>query len=454
MDAARPVRGRARLAAVFVLALLPAAIRHWFFWGGALAPVLHACEAIALVAAALGVLWMQRIVARLPDAARSERDIVRGGALLCLCAAILPPMLTEDPVSYVVRGRVLAVHGANPYTVLAAEFAAVDPMVALAKDWAHFPLPYGPLAALWQGALAWLGELPAFLPWEARLGLTLLLFKLANAALFLACGVLAARLAAPHDAPTRARAALLVLWNPFLLLELVGNGHNDVLLVFPLLLACAAAQRDRHGRAAFWLLLSAQIKFVTLAVAPLFLVFAWRRGAMRAACAGNALGALLFAALGYVFWRQPGALGFLDRQMAQYTTPLHDLLAGLLGDHALARNVGLALVAAVLAHAALRLRTCAQLAAAIVRVFLVLIVIGLPAAFAWYHAWWAFLAPAAGMGPRRVLAALSIWGPIAYVPNLLTRTWTPATIFFQWAASIALPLLAFTRSAPRRPDPA
>jgi hypothetical protein len=245
-----------------------------------------------------------------------------------------------------------------------------------------------------------------------------------------------------------------VLWNPFLLLELVGNGHNDVLLAVPLLLACAAAQRDRHGHAAFLLLLAAQVKLVPIVLWPLLLAFAWRRGGLRACLLGSALGALAFGALAFAFWREPGALRFLDRQMSLYTTPLHDLLARLLGSSAAARHLGLALVAVAIAHAALRLRGFADLIGAIVRVLWVLIAIGLPASFAWYHAWWAFLAPAAGRGALRVLAALALCGPLAYVPVLLTRTWTPPATLWQWALSIALPLAALIRSAPRRPDPA
>lgn len=449
----------AALAAICLLLQLVASIRHFFFWGGGYAEVLHGFELASLLLGAAGVLWVQTRALRLPAAALRERDALRGGLMLCLCATLLLPSLSEDVFAYLVRGRVLSVHGANPYTHLASEFAAIDPTVAHIKAWADFPLPYGPLAAIYQGAVAWLVEQPGWLPWQARFWLGVYAFKLIHALALVACARVVAGMVAERDAAARARAVVLLLWNPFLLLEVAASGHNDVLMTLPLLLAFAAARRDRHGAAAFWLITSAQLKFVSLVLVPLFFVFAWRRGDGRASALGGGLGAALFAALGLAFWHEPGALAFLSKQTTQFVTPLHAALNGMFGlEHAAAvRATTLGLTAIVAVLVAIRVRRFETLVSGSIVVVATLLLVGLPAAFVWYHLWWAPLAPLAPLAARRVLGCLALCAPLAYAPVLLTRTWSPFTVAWQWTWSFVAPLLALrapraTRSEPLRPD--
>jgi len=61
---------------------------------------------------------------------------------------------------------------------------------------------------------------------------------------------------------------LLVLWNPLLLFETAGNGHNDVAMVFFVLLALVLEQRERHLAAVLALTASVLFKFVSLLLLP------------------------------------------------------------------------------------------------------------------------------------------------------------------------------------------
>ena len=66
-------------------------------------------------------------------------------------------------------------------------------------------------------------------------------------------------------------------WNPLILLESAGNGHNDILMVFFLLLAVYFAASDRPWLVIPALVLSISTKFVPVLVFPFFLLYLIRR---------------------------------------------------------------------------------------------------------------------------------------------------------------------------------
>src|SRR5262249_61094209 len=70
--------------------------------------------------------------------------------------------------------------------------------------------------------------------------------------------------------------------NPLALLELVGNGHNDGLLIFFCLSAIYALQRQCHGVALWLALLSALVKLPgVLILASVAVYLMWRREVRR-----------------------------------------------------------------------------------------------------------------------------------------------------------------------------
>ncbi len=78
----------------------------------------------------------------------------------------------------------------------------------------------------------------------------------------------------PADA---ASGALYYLWNPLVLWEGAGNGHDDVVMCLPVLLAFLAWVR-RWDRAVIPLLVvAALIKYVTVLLLPIAAVALWRR---------------------------------------------------------------------------------------------------------------------------------------------------------------------------------
>jgi hypothetical protein len=200
----------------------------------------------------------------------AARVVFAVGAALAAAFALMYPVNAIDLFIYAVRSRVFTAHAADPQAVPPAAFPD-DPLMAFASaEWADDTSPYGPLWTLVAApATALAGD---------DLGLALAAYKLLAVAAILAGGWLifaAVRAEAPARAPA---AALAYLWNPLVLWEGAGNGHNDALLAVPLLLALLAWTRRRDALVPAWLVVGAALKYATLPLLPLAAVALWRRG--------------------------------------------------------------------------------------------------------------------------------------------------------------------------------
>jgi alpha-1,6-mannosyltransferase len=147
-----------------------------------------------------------------------------------LSAAVLVrmyPLFSLDVFYYMAADRIWSVWRENPFVVPPLQ-AAHDPFFAF-TTWGHYPLPYGP-------SWPWISEI------TSKLGRndvfpTLLAFKWLSALGYAVCLPLIAWAAAALH-PERLLAALCIFaWNPLVLLELVGGGHNDAIALAPAILA-------------------------------------------------------------------------------------------------------------------------------------------------------------------------------------------------------------------------
>jgi len=116
-----------------------------------------------------------------------------------------------------------------------------------------------------------------------RMTLALAGFKLlAVASVLVGAWAIARTLGAwrPADAAT---GALFYAWNPLVLWEGIGNGHNDTLMTVPLLLALLTWAKRRDGLVLPLLVVAALIKYVAVLLLPLAAVALWRRAETRPA---------------------------------------------------------------------------------------------------------------------------------------------------------------------------
>lgn len=211
-----------------------------------------------------------------------SRRIVFGGAVVFAAILIFAyPITAIDLFIYAVRTRGWALYHLPPLATPPQALPATDPWLGLAGEWIDAASPYGPL---WE----WLSLAGYALSGGDFLG-QLLLLKLMGALAYLGCVWLVYHILQQLRPSWALTGTLAFGWNPLVLFESVQNAHNDIVMIFFLLaaiwlLSWQAAARPtllpaesplrRFVPALVCLLLAASIlvKFVTVAIAPFFLL--------------------------------------------------------------------------------------------------------------------------------------------------------------------------------------
>jgi len=248
-------------------------------------------------------------------AARALRDVGARASLALFVGVVtvLVIMLgfsttfSVDAYAYAAFGRLLGVHGLNPYVYRLADGSALgDPILAKIAALTGTPLPdqnYGPL---W----TWLSAGLAVLTRGDNLASSVIAQRAAGA-----CGLIVAALGVHRllrDVPSgeRERRTALFALHPLALYETAAAGHNDMLMIAPAVWAFALVDASPWASG---LLIGAAIsvKYAALIALPFIAIRAYRsRGfAGSLACVVLALGVpvLLFVPL----WPGWQALGVL-----------------------------------------------------------------------------------------------------------------------------------------------
>ncbi|MBV8998531.1 MAG: DUF2029 domain-containing protein [Solirubrobacterales bacterium] len=219
------------------------------------------------------------------------------GAIAALHALMLlgPPLVSTDVFSYQFYGRTGALYGANPY--LAGPYAlSHDPLYFyLGSKWFNTPTVYGPLFTALSYLLAPLA-IPA----------NVFAYKTIAAVSSLAVVALVwngARLRGIDPV----KAAALVGLNPLIVVYGVGGGHNDLLMLAPLLAGVVLLMQRRERLGAGAIVVAAAVKLTAAMLLP-FAIAGASNGTLRssrrkdlvigAGAAAAALAAFAFVTFG------------------------------------------------------------------------------------------------------------------------------------------------------------
>lgn len=224
--------------------------------------------------------------------------LVLAGALAsALILLFLYPFDAADIFDYIIHGRIQGIYGANPYQVVPNQFPN-DPFIHYAA-WNSDPSPYGPLWAMLAAVTARLagnGIIANVLAFKFLVGI----FWAGN------IGLVAAILR--RAAPARALAGVfLFAWNPLVLYETFGNGHNDMTLIFCLLLAVLALQHRRFTCVILALVMGILFKFIPALLLPAAGLIALRqlpnlRARLRFVLVTTVAAGVLLVMVYYPFW--------------------------------------------------------------------------------------------------------------------------------------------------------
>ncbi len=200
-----------------------------------------------------------------PEAAKSLRIWVLGIGVLCSIILIgLYPISALDVVLYVVRARLWALYGGSPMLALPADFPQ-DPYIRFGGEYIKQVSPYGPV---------W--ELIAQIP--IRLGILdigggVIAMKMISLISYISIAVLIgwqARQDTSQPEVSNLTAMTFFVLNPMVLMEAIGNGHNDMVMLALMTLGLIFWQRGRWAWATLALTLAALLKITGLILMPLF----------------------------------------------------------------------------------------------------------------------------------------------------------------------------------------
>lgn len=194
--------------------------------------------------------------------------VVGGGIVSAVAMAAMYPVNAIDLFIYTVRSRIFTSHGENPLAVTPSQFPD-DPLMAFASaEWSVTVSPYGPL---WNLIAAPITALSGDNLLAALVG-----FKALAVVSVLVGAWLIGKIRRAAGLPVTA-GVLFYLWNPLVLWEGIGNGHNDTVMMVPVLAAMLAWTRGRDRLVLPLLVVAVCIKYVAVVAVPVALVAIWRR---------------------------------------------------------------------------------------------------------------------------------------------------------------------------------
>jgi len=237
------------------------------------------------------------------------------------------PVGAADIFDQIFRARLLAHYGLNPFTTLPSHIAG-DPFQAYVA-WKGDPSPYGPVwelfaagASLLAGSDLW-GNLVAF---------KLLVIAAYGVSVGLTYAIL--RATRPDWA---LRGTIFFAWNPLVIFEVAGNGHNDAIVIMFVLAAVYLFVTARRVAVLPAVMAGALAKFVPVLLVPVFVAAIWRdrspypvkKGPSTAGVRDRPLsnidafvtlvvGAVISLGMALIlyapFWNGPSSIGALGRQ--------------------------------------------------------------------------------------------------------------------------------------------
>ena len=204
------------------------------------------------------------------------------------------PHLSTDVLTYVAQGHQV-VAGRSPYAEPVSALADTQFGLDLTREGSqpiHDVSPYGPL---WTEVEAVAGFITPDIATQA------LLMKVVVTAFSMGSAVLIWLILGLVSPRHQITGTILYLWNPVVVMEFAGEGHNDAPMIFFLLASVYLCVRSRFGESFAAILVGALVKIVSAVFVPLELIYLWRiRQVNRRTAGALLLGGCAAAAIGVV----------------------------------------------------------------------------------------------------------------------------------------------------------
>lgn len=178
----------------------------------------------------------------------------------------VPTLLSTDIFDYIRHGRIFAIYGENPIVVPATYFPQ-DPFYDLG-GWVGTGSVYGPLHVYLTGLLALISG--------DSVSVNFIVFKTFFVCVSVVNMILIWGIAARLKPGLERKALLFYGWNPFVLILVVANAHNDLLMLMLVLAGFLLYLRSRILLGALAITLAVLVKFIALPILFLYIALVVR----------------------------------------------------------------------------------------------------------------------------------------------------------------------------------
>lgn len=242
--------------------------------------------------------------------------VISAGLLFALTLLLIAPFDAADIYDNIGHGRVLGVYGANPFQETISDYPQ-DPFYAYA-GWKRTTSAYGPIWEILAGYVArFSGD---------KIITNVLTFKLLPGFFHIICVVIIWFFLRQTQPEFALAGVLLIAWNPVVLYETWGNGHNDMAMTVWILAAIWFLNLRRYSLSILALTIGMLIKFIPLLLIPAALAVVWQSKGIshvkRLFFSRTALAVIATVLLAYFpFWKGQNLLG-LKRHAHLFTTSI------------------------------------------------------------------------------------------------------------------------------------
>lgn len=258
---------------------------------------------MAAFGALFGLQWLAHRLIREESSLDAFLLVLAGHVVFSAVLLAMYPAAAVDIYDYYLYGRITLIHGGNPFIQPPGMFPQ-DPYLYL-SPWSGEPSVYGPV---WQ----LLSLVPTAVGGD-DLFRALVAMKIAVIAGSFVTTLLI-YLVLRWLAPCRAVAgAMFFGWNPLVLFETAGNGHNDSVMTAFMMIGVAALVMGPRWAALPSLAAAVLTKVPVVLLGPLVLLGLLRKRDLSAIAMGVAVSLGLAAVTYAPFWAGPATLSFLGR---------------------------------------------------------------------------------------------------------------------------------------------
>lgn len=280
---------------------------------------------VIYLAVFISLMIMYLITLKQKKLFKNIRQILKYVGIVSIIFAIMLPWTTSDIYYYMGVGELDSQYNQNPYYVTMKQYYEDnkeninDTILEHGVDgvWANTTVVYGPIAQL-------IFKMCTAISLK-NIDLCLLIFKILNLVIHLANCYLIYKL-------SNKKFAVIYGLNPFVLIEFIGNVHNDIIVVFFILLSLYfLIKKGNLILSIIFLALATGIKYFTIILLPIVILYHFRKvkslGKRFFSCIIYGLLFLIILFIEYtLYFEDFQVLTAMFAQTAKYSRSIHSVI--------------------------------------------------------------------------------------------------------------------------------